>query len=132
MLKHEFFHYVILRHALAIDNGFEPLGRPTTWGALGNAVREAGLDANGRDPMDPLMQLSSRKAIILKKIHSDGVRWILFDYADYPRKNEFFWGEFGLFVTPEGAAYFDQLEMKVHAARSAATPAKETKIGFHA
>jgi len=107
------------------------LGRATAWGNLGNVIRGAGLDANGREPMDALMQLYERKAIILKKIHYYGLRFFIFEYSEYPAKNEFFWGEFGLFVTHVGSAYFHELEAKVYAAMQAATPVKQTKIGFH-
>jgi hypothetical protein len=81
--------------------------------------------------MDALMQLHGQKAIILRKTHSHGLSFTTFDYDKYPDENKFFWGEFGLYVTHEGSAYFNELEAKAYAAMQAAAPAEETKIGFH-
>ena len=131
MLKHEWYHFALLRKAVSGHSRSEHLGWPTTWGSLGQVIREAGLDETGREPMDALMQLHGRKMIILRKTHCHGLRFTTFDYDEYADKNKFFWGEFGLFVTHEGSAYFNELEAKAYAAIQARAPANQTRIGFH-
>jgi hypothetical protein len=131
MLKHEWYHFAILRKAVNGCSHCEHLGWPTTLGGLGQVIREAGLDGTGKEPMDALMQLHGRKLIVLKKTHTNTNYFMTYDYDEYPDKGKFFWGEFGLDVTPEGSAYFNELEAKVYAAMQAAAPVKQTKIGFH-
>lgn len=131
MLRHEWYQFVILRRAVSGHSHCEHLGWPTTLGGLGQIVREAGLEECGREPMDALMQLHGRKLIVLRKTHTNGLRFVTYDYDEYPDKNRFFWGEFGVYVTHEGSAYFNELEGQVHAAIQVAAPIRATKIGFH-
>jgi hypothetical protein len=130
MLKHEWYHFAILRRAVSGHRQSEHLGWTTTLGSLGQLIREAGLDETGRDPMDALMQLHGRKAVVLRKIQSDRLSFTTYDYEEYPEQNKFFWGEFGLYVTPEGSAYFNELEAKAYAEMQPATPQGQNKIGF--
>ncbi|MBS1840989.1 MAG: hypothetical protein JST77_09095 [Acidobacteria bacterium] len=132
MLKHEWYHFVILRKVVNGHSSSEHLGWPMTWGGLGQVIREAGLDATGRDPMDALMQLHERNMIILRKTHTNGLWFTTFDYEEYPDKNKFFWGEFGVHVTSAGSAYFNELEAEAFAAIRRAAPTNQIKIGFHA
>jgi hypothetical protein len=131
MLKHDWYHFVILRKAVNGHSRCEHLGWATTWGGLGQVIREAGLDETGRDPMDALMQLHERKTIVLRKTHTNGLWFETYDYDEYPDKKKFFWGEFGLYVTSAGSAYFNELEAKAFAAIQNAAPTKQIKIGFH-
>lgn len=136
MLKHQFYQYVILKHALSECSG--SLGRSTTWPTLDNLFRAAGLETVGsRASMDALMLLSTDRKIVLKKIHASNhsFDYVVYDYAEYPMKDHFFWGQFNIYVTVEGAAHFEELEAKAHAmmqAASSAAPAKPKRIGFHA
>ena len=131
MFKHEWYQFVILRKALSANSRSDLLGWPMTLGSLGQAIRDAGLDETGREPMDALIQLHGRKLIVLKKTHAHGLGYTTFDYDEYPDKNRFFWGDFGVYVTSEGSAYFNELEANAHAAVQVTAPSRETKIGFH-
>jgi hypothetical protein len=129
MLRHEFLQYVFLRYALSIDG---ESGRETSWGNLGNIIREAGIDSSDPEMMDALMLLSARNLLALQKwVCCDG-NWFLFDYSEFPNGTEFFNGFFRLLATPEGRAYFHELEAKANAAMRAAAPVKRNRIGFHA
>jgi hypothetical protein len=136
MLKHHLYQYVILKYALS--EGCGDLGRATTWPTLDNLFREAGLETVGsRASMDALMLLSTDRAIVLKKIQAgDGsFDYIVYDHAEYPMQDRFFWGQFNICVTPEGAALFQELEAKAYAmmqSAASAAPAKPKQIGFHA
>jgi hypothetical protein len=81
--------------------------------------------------MDALMWLQERKLIALKKTFSAGNGFLTYDYDEYD-KQKFFWGDFSIYVTSEGSAYFNELETKAYAAMQAATPTKQNNIGFHA
>lgn len=132
MLKHELYHLIILRKAVTGHGRCDHLGWPTTWGSLGLVIREAGLDETGRELMDALVQLHEAKSIVLRKTHSYGNYFMTFDYDEYPDKDRFFWGEFGVYVTYRGSAYLNELEAKAYAAMRPSAPDKKTKIGFHA
>jgi hypothetical protein len=129
MLKHEWYFLVVLKYALALGRRDE-LGRPTTWGVLSNVIREAGLDADGL--LDALMRLDESRVMVLKKTHQDSGRFLTFEYAEFSNKNQFFWGEFALYVTPKGIAYFNELVAKVCAAIPLARtlPPQRPQIGF--
>jgi hypothetical protein len=43
--------------------------------------------------------------------------YIVYHYAEYLTKDRLFWGQLNIYVTPEGAAYFEKLEAKAHAGR---------------
>ncbi len=130
MFKHEWYRFVILRHAKNGHVTCERLGWPTTWGTLGQFIRQAGLDDSGREPMDALMWLQERKLIALKKTFSARNGYLTYDYDEYD-KQKFFWGDFSIYVTSEGSAYFNELETKAYAAMQAA-PTRQNNIGFHA
>ena len=130
MLEHEWYHFAILRKAVN-SNHYDHLGWPTTWGSLGQAIRETGLNETARGPMDALMWMQGRKLIILKKTYSHGLGFTTYDYDEHPDKRSFFWGEFGIYVTPEGSAYFNELEAKARASMHVLPP-KQNEIGFHA
>lgn len=131
MFKHEWYRFVILSHAINGHASRERTGWPTTWGTLGQFIRQAGLDESGREPMDALMWLQERNLIALKKTITNGNGYLIYDYREYDEK-KFFWGQFGICVTSEGSAYFIELEAKAYAAMQVATPAKQYSIGFHA
>jgi hypothetical protein len=131
MFKHEWYRFVILRHAMNGNTGRERTGWPTTLGTLGQFISQAGLDSSGREPVDALMWLQERNLIALKKTTPKGTGYLIYDYSEYDEK-KFFWGQFGICVTPEGSAYFNELEAKAYAAMQAAAPIKQNNIGFHA
>ena len=132
MFKHEWYRFVILRHAKNGHVTCERLGWPTTWGTLGQFIRQSGLDESGRESMDALMWLQERKLIALKKTFPNGNGYLTYDYDEYD-KLRFFWGDFSIYVTSEGSAYFNELETKAYAAMQAASPpSKQNSIGFHA
>jgi len=86
--------------------------------------------------MDALMLLSTNRKIVLKKIHASNysLQYVVYDYTEYPQRDRFFWGQFNIWVTPEGAAYFEELEGKAQAMMQAAGscgPARPKPIGFH-
>lgn len=129
LLKHMLYQYVILKHALE-DKG-ELHGKSTTWGTLAQVLIQYGLDASGREVMDALLLLNQQGLLRLKKIIPvpNELRYLIYDYVEFPKQDQFFWGQFNLHVTPEGSAYFDGLEAKV---RSIPPPTPQNPpIGFH-
>lgn len=132
MLKHEWYHLLILRFALEVLELDGIGGRSTTWGALTNFIRATGLAEDGVKAA--LLLLNERSLMGLKKVEGQHGRlgYLVFDCADYLRSNEFFWGHFRLCVTAEGAAYLNELEAKAHMMVQATVVTRPRQIGFQA
>lgn len=132
MLKHEFEHYLILREALKVRNGDERLGWTTSMPNLASLFSRAGLDGAGRAPKDALLLMRSQRKIRLQCIYTHGLRYEIWDYFEYTDEREFFSSSFSIVVTPEGVAYFNELEAKLQTlSTQAEVPDKAKEIGFH-
>lgn len=130
MLKFEYLHYLVLRFASEIQDG--NLGRSTTWAHLTKTICDAGFSGDYPEVMNTLLQLTAKNALALKKIQFPGSTFLVYDYSECPNQRTFFWGQFNLIVTPEGATYFEVLEAKLMSRlQRSDIPPQKPQIGFH-